>query len=392
MPLVNNRTDRYALQLLDPSGITEIAVILFSPQSQPQMVSWDSAARAAVQQTIGGQYLDHFGKGPDKWRLSGDTGFSREIADLALVDGFRQMKRFRDLWEQANRNDPNGDARRVYFYSFSEDVFQWVNIDRFSVRRSVTKNFIWSYEIELTELADFAMWPPTSDPLLRFFQLRRGVLAWINDKIDAFLDWAGLPTELSSWIGYGALNALRGDLSETLTPIQSGIESVIEGAGLSAVPVDKVRDAQNALKPFVWGRDSDQSMKQAKSAIDNGTLSPSVLTMLADLNTALGMLERIDSALPIDGTGEVLPTPDESLASTPLYLANQRAARLGYVVSGKIRERTVLEGENLAAIAQREYGNPDLWEVLAEFNGIRFDGITLAAGQTLYIPEIRRVR
>lgn len=42
-------------------------------------------------------------------------------------------------------------------------------------------------------------------------------------------------------------------------------------------------------------------------------------------------------------------------------------------------------------IAQKAYGNPDLWWVIYEFNGIRDPLFELRPGQILRIPELDRV-
>jgi hypothetical protein len=42
-------------------------------------------------------------------------------------------------------------------------------------------------------------------------------------------------------------------------------------------------------------------------------------------------------------------------------------------------------------VAQSAYGNPDLWWVIYEFNGIRDPLFGLRAGQILRLPELERV-
>jgi nucleoid-associated protein YgaU len=45
----------------------------------------------------------------------------------------------------------------------------------------------------------------------------------------------------------------------------------------------------------------------------------------------------------------------------------------------------VISGDSLASIAYQQYGDPSMWRVLAEANGID-DPIRLPAGQTLIVP------
>ena len=42
-------------------------------------------------------------------------------------------------------------------------------------------------------------------------------------------------------------------------------------------------------------------------------------------------------------------------------------------------------------VAEKAYGNPDLWWVIYEFNGIRDPLFNLKAGMILRIPELERV-
>lgn len=56
--------------------------------------------------------------------------------------------------------------------------------------------------------------------------------------------------------------------------------------------------------------------------------------------------------------------------------------------SGGLRPRrvhTIREGDTLAAIAYREYGNPALWRQIAEVNGID-DPMRLAPGRPVFLP------
>lgn len=61
--------------------------------------------------------------------------------------------------------------------------------------------------------------------------------------------------------------------------------------------------------------------------------------------------------------------------------------------SGGLQPRnahTVTEGDSLAAIAYREYGNPTLWRALAEVNGID-DPLRLRPGHLVLIPTLEEL-
>ncbi len=51
------------------------------------------------------------------------------------------------------------------------------------------------------------------------------------------------------------------------------------------------------------------------------------------------------------------------------------------------RVHTVIEGDSLASVAYREYGDPAMWRPLADYNGID-DPMVLVSGQSLMVPSI----
>lgn len=53
----------------------------------------------------------------------------------------------------------------------------------------------------------------------------------------------------------------------------------------------------------------------------------------------------------------------------------------------RTKYRTVCEGTGLFLLAYREYGDPGLWRVIAEANGID-DPLDITAGQTLVLPPL----
>ncbi len=58
------------------------------------------------------------------------------------------------------------------------------------------------------------------------------------------------------------------------------------------------------------------------------------------------------------------------------------------VAVGAQSSHLVLEGDSLASIATREYGDPDVWRVIAEANGID-DPFRLRPGRRLLVPSPR---
>ena len=83
-----------------------------------------------------------------------------------------------------------------------------------------------------------------------------------------------------------------------------------------------------------------------------------------------------------DGT-PVRATADISLKEVPHDLGPQNPT------SGSIRARRthlVTEGDTLHSIAAKEYGNPNLWRGVAEFNGID-DPLRLSIGSRVLLPS-----
>jgi nucleoid-associated protein YgaU len=73
-----------------------------------------------------------------------------------------------------------------------------------------------------------------------------------------------------------------------------------------------------------------------------------------------------------------------TIQEMPEQKAKQNPTSGTYVVHA---EHTLLQGETLASIAYREYGDPQLWRALAEFNEVD-DPLRLRPGTTLVVPEL----
>ena len=139
----------------------------------------------------------------------------------------------------------------------------------------------------------------------------------------------------------------------------SGVVDNVERLFRCCVPTDKTQQDQKGTPPWVvfhWGSVSGFTAYIASVAVKYTLFTP--------------------GGLPIRGTATV--TLKEIAAETAKQnpTSGGRTARRSYVL---------VAGDSLASVAYAEYGDPTLWRVLAEANGID-DPMRLAPGRTLLVP------
>jgi hypothetical protein len=150
------------------------------------------------------------------------------------------------------------------------------------------------------------------------------------------------------------------DVSEKATgDVSNDIKTLLDWTNPTDDSLGKDRPEPPALK-FTWG--SNQALAQHKFFLKQVT--------------AKYVLFR-DTGEPIRATADIQlqEIPDEPGRTNP--------------TSGALHARsthTMAEGDSLQSVANREYGNPNLWRGLAAFNGID-DPLRVGPGMHILIPS-----
>jgi nucleoid-associated protein YgaU len=139
----------------------------------------------------------------------------------------------------------------------------------------------------------------------------------------------------------------------------SGVVDNVERLFRCCVPTDKTQQDQKGTPPWVvfrWGSVSGFTAYIASVAVKYTLFTP--------------------GGLPIRGTATVTL---KEIAAEP---AKQNPTSGGQTAR---RSHVLVAGDSLASVAYAEYGDPTLWRVLAEANGID-DPMRLEPGSTLLVP------
>jgi hypothetical protein len=185
--------NQYTFQVVNGDTRREVAAITLAVK--PESVETVLPSRTTVTQTVGGAFLDSFGLGLPKIRISGTTGrksrmvTARKTLGLPvplMMSGLEQIKFLRDaIFRQSHdpsfsaagqppKEDPRqeGTIYTVYFYDWQMDEVYVVNIDSLRIRRSMDRNHLYAYTIEMTVLDRFDKNDvPSTDPLFSLLKI-----------------------------------------------------------------------------------------------------------------------------------------------------------------------------------------------------------------------------
>jgi YD repeat-containing protein len=221
-----------------------------------------------------------------------------------------------------------------------------------------------------------------------------------------------------SAFGYDAAGRLRGYSYQYSLHEEGSGASASDPKGYTHRYVYSYEARDSYLESRIQGTSSNQNFRASSSYSSYDAWGRRVAVREnTPLSSNLGMLDDRIRYFSYDGTGNILQRREGSLKNGAFSqdatqaTQNQLYAYVGgqLVASGKRNgevdvvgrltayqsnnaagssRTTVLAGETLRGIAQRVYGNANLWYVLAEANAINDDS-GLTAGTTLVVPEVK---
>lgn len=129
----------------------------------PQDFSQREPVRGQVVQTLGGAYVDDFGRGLPKVQISGNTGWRlKHMPDGAgLLDGWQAFKALRsdifrfytDAKDEVRTflHNPNYEMR---WYNWGEDEYYAIHPEDFQLQRSASNPLLYQYSFPFTCIRD----------------------------------------------------------------------------------------------------------------------------------------------------------------------------------------------------------------------------------------------
>lgn len=201
--------NHYTFRVVSWQGESPFDINIFTLAVRPEEVEVSYPTKSSVFQSlytgdIYGGYVEDFGLAPPKITMSGTTGRKNRLVwmkaemiqtgqwayfpeETVMMTGLEQVKFLRDQIFKASHNIDNaeeGETITCYFYDWNMGEYWEVNIDDFSIRRSVSRNGLYMYRINMTALREIT-WnsPQRPDTLaghLRGNNFTRELEVWLS--------------------------------------------------------------------------------------------------------------------------------------------------------------------------------------------------------------------
>lgn len=239
------------------SGLDMTSVTL---NIRPEDLTRVEPSRAAVQQTLGGAWLDNFGVGVRKVTISGHTGWRGGMGE----DGMAAFKTLNDTvfkaWHAKRKQaiDAGRDPSniRLIFADLLDDFVYVVSPDSFVLRRNKARPLLMQYQISMTVLSEdldelkSSLMPPDVLPALDIavpegLSILREVLGKIRDFAQNVADF------ITNTIGAVAKEfmELTADVLEVVTEVVESIKGSFDliADSLISVASDLVQAGRNIM-------------------------------------------------------------------------------------------------------------------------------------------------
>lgn len=129
---------------------------LFTFSIKPEELMQDEPARVNVIKTLGGAYVEEWGRGSITMTIRGTTGYKERIGNNGMTDGFQEFKELRnDIYRYFL--EPNGTMKQylketydLMFYNWEDQEFYYIVPNKFSLLRSKNKPLLYQYDFSFT--------------------------------------------------------------------------------------------------------------------------------------------------------------------------------------------------------------------------------------------------
>ena len=116
----------------------------------PQEMSVDEPHRASVTQTLGGAYVELFGKGLHTVNISGLTGYhARKNVEGKITDGYQEMRNFRNkIYRDFLKSIDS--KYQLFWYNWEDTEYYQVIPMNFRLQRSRSEPTMYRYDLSMT--------------------------------------------------------------------------------------------------------------------------------------------------------------------------------------------------------------------------------------------------
>jgi hypothetical protein len=401
------------------NGIDPLSTYVFP--FGPESYKKTEAPRTTITHTHGGTHEDRGGMAPPKITLSGSFGFagtalingkkaSRATAvGMGELDGWGFYKELEalilDFYGAHSKVTPTlKDRHRVHFYAFTDQTYLEVSIDRFDIQRSTSKQFQYTYVIEMTGLRRLDIESRTeymdesgspvipkvdlpSDDKLSFFSKLLATYAAVNGAMDTVLNEFDAYASAIKTIS-GSLNAFIQRITDLIEAPFGLVTTAIESAqsvmdsieGLADIPhelKDMIRQSQRDLLTLAGSKDKFQSAETYAAS----TAEATVIATAEEIAAKEASPEILTGSAP----GQAATSAVAGMENPETTLLSQTIEK---VTSSATTDITIYESDDLESIAVRVFGDGNRWRDLALINDLDAPFIVDAASIEAFSSDL----
>jgi hypothetical protein len=390
----------------------------FRLQINPQELSQDEIFAIEVTPTLRGVVVEHHGTILKDIIISGTTGISplrssdgankktgAPLLSTKATSGFEEFNELRSYFRsyvEGKRLDPReaGELRMV-FKNFKDNEMLYVEPQKFSMKRSAAKPFMYDYVIALKGIGIYVP-PKPEDTTLGFFQNLDNVLGSVQDTLSTAVQVIngaiGIITRIERAVANVIISALTSVL-QAIAAVRNGVSSIlsITRGALDQIVADLKRIGDNLSDAFGIKLGSSSSSGASYNSIVGRT---STLVASAGRvptfqeNQVMNAFTKSQGALLLlaSQTQLFIPSAAQSNAAVVSSFNNQFTIQ----TPNTVRAVEILGDDDLQTIAARELGDVDKFRDIIVLNNLKPPYISktpgpgvLAPGSTILLPSQR---
>ena len=424
---VPNYTDKswqqsrgYSFQVVKvmPGGATKAADkwTEFRLQINPQELSQDEIFAIEVTPTLRGVVVEHHGTVLKDIMISGTTGISpgrKEggvnkktgkplLGSKSARSGFEEFHELRSyfrMYVESKRVDQRTDGEiRMIFKNYKDQEFLFVEPQKFSMKRSASRPFLYDYAIALKAIGVATDINIPDNKGLGFLNDIDKTLETVQDTLDTAIGVIngaiGIVARVERSVQDTLLNPLR-QISLAIQSIRGGGEQILGRYGITR----RFVDATNAECQRINNNCADAFGINLSSSGFNA-LSGRQSTLTASTgrkptyqeSTALNAMTKVTGAL-------LILTAQRDLFEESVFATGSRATtafndKISLETPNSVKQLTILGTDDLQTIAARELGDVDKFREIIILNNLKPPYIAdvaspgvLKRGDTILLPS-----
>lgn len=385
----------------------------FRLQINPQELTQDEVFAIEVTPTLRGVIVEHHGTILKDIVIAGTTGVSplrkeggaaRNSGKPILQSGrsgyeeFHELRSyFRAYVESKRVDDRSGGELRMVFKNFKDHEYIFVEPQKFTMKRSASRPFMYDYNIVLKGIGHTNITPPPPS----FFENLNEVLEDIQDYFDSaekiINGSIGIIRRFESDIVNTLLNPLR-SVNRAIQAIRGGQAVFLGEFGITRRTIDSLRSEIERIEANFNDAIGRDMVKFNAAAGRVSTLKYEAVTVRQTTYTEYQVLRGLAEAK----KGVILAAAvqskiiDKNAFETNKTITENTNNKINIATPNSVRAVSVLADDTIQTIAARELGDVDLFKDLAVLNNLKPPYISdsptpmagvLVAGDKILIPQ-----